>query len=216
MAAKQLRGFYQGTNFTVPMEGGDRGNARRFETKRWDASDTPEPIKKIATIMVSELNKRFQLEGTPDANTLLSVKLNPTIDKASRVQFPCHAIELNRNDACPQASVFNSSQRDAMNATYDLIFDKAADFYFEKRQHGAEEAAARPTGSPSPTAAAARPRSPGANVATGNILADADAAFTLDLNDGPANTTQEQATGGSVVDSRAVEKAAFQMMDKSG
>ena len=67
-----------------------------------------EPIKKVATIMVAELNKRFKLEGIPDANTLLAMKLNPTVNKDV---------------------VFSSSQRDAMNACYDLMYDKASSFF---------------------------------------------------------------------------------------
>ena len=107
MAAKTLRAFYRGRGLLVPMEGSDRGNARRFEPKQWQGADTPEPIKKVATIMVAELNKRFKLEGIPDANTLLAMKLNPTVNKEV---------------------VFSSSQRDAMNACYDLMYDKASSF----------------------------------------------------------------------------------------
>ena len=57
------------------------GNARRFEMKRWHSDDTPEPIKKIAQIMIQQLNKRFKLEGIPDASTPLAMKLNPTVSK---------------------------------------------------------------------------------------------------------------------------------------
>ena len=107
MAAKTLRAFYRGRDLSVPMEGSDRGNARRFEPKPWQGADTPEPIKKVAQIMIQQLNTRFKLEGIPDANTLMAMKLNPTVNKDI---------------------VFSSTQRDAMSACYDLMYDKASSF----------------------------------------------------------------------------------------
>ena len=70
MAAKALRAFYRGRGLLVPMEGSDRDNTRRFEPEQWQGADTPEPIKKVATAMVAELNKRFKLEGIPDTGAL--------------------------------------------------------------------------------------------------------------------------------------------------
>ena len=93
---------------------------------------------------------------------------------------------------------------------------KISDQYFARRQAAAESAAetVRPSGSPSPVRPT-RPARPGANVATGNILADADAAFTVDLNDEPANADAHADVAGLPVDSRHIEKAAWAMMDKA-
>ena len=93
---------------------------------------------------------------------------------------------------------------------------KISDQYFARRQAAAESAAetVRPSGSPSPVRPT-RPARPGANVATGNILADADAAFTMDLNDEPANADAHADVAGPPVDSRHIEKAAWAMMDKA-
>ena len=73
---------------------------------------------------------------------------------------------------------------------------KLSDQYFARRQAAAESAAetVRPSGSPSPVRPP-RPARPGANVATGNILADADAAFTMDLDDEPANADALKSSG---------------------
>ena len=162
------------------------GNARRFETKRWNSDDTPEPIKKIAQIMIQQLNTRFKLEGIPDASTLLAMKLNPTVNKVRDSFVTMLVVFLTRLVGFVQEAVFSSSQRDAMNEAYELLYNKAASFFFAKRQAEAEAAAqiARPAGSPSPArgagdgtaAAAARAERPGANRTTGNVLADADAA----------------------------------------
>jgi len=200
------------------------GNARRFETKRWNSDDTPEPIKKIAQIMIQQLNKRFKLEGIPDANTLLAMKLNPTVNKVRDSFVTMLVVFLTRLVGVVQEAVFSSSQRDAMNEAYDLLFNKTASFYFAKRQAEAEAAAqiARPAGSPSPAraagdgtaAAAARAERPGANRTTGNVLADADAAFTLNLND-TTDADADDPANADLTDNRGVEKAAFAMMDKS-
>lgn len=111
-----------------------------------------------------------------------------------------------------------------MNTAYELLYNKTADFFFAKRQADAEAAAevARPAGSPSPprvagegtATAAARAARPGANHAAGNVLADADAAFTLNLNDENADANAD-ADSAEPTDNRGVEKAAFLMMDKS-
>ena len=82
------------------------GDAPVRDADRGLSADTPEPIKKVATIMVAELNKRFKLEGIPDASTLLAMKLNPAVNKGV---------------------VFSSSQRDAMNACSDLMYDKGVE-----------------------------------------------------------------------------------------
>ena len=106
------------------------GNARRFETKRWNSDDTPEPIKKIAQIMIQQLNKRFKLEGIPDANTLLAMKLNPTVNKVRDSFVTMLVVFLTRLVGIVQEAAFSSSQRDAMNEAYDLLFNKTASFYF--------------------------------------------------------------------------------------
>ena len=174
--------------------------------------------------MIQQLNKRFKLEGIPDANTLLAMKLNPTVNKVRDSFVTMLVVFLTRLVGVVQEAVFSSSQRDAMNEAYDLLFNKTASFYFAKRQAEAEAAAqiARPAGSPSPArgagdgtaAAAARAERPGANRTTGNVLADADAAFTLNLND-TTDADVDDPANADLTDNRGVEKAAFAMMDKS-
>lgn len=181
----------------MPREGSDRGNCRRFEDKRWDSPDTPAPIKKVATIMVDQLNKRFKLNGIPDINTLLAIKLNPTVDKEM---------------------VFNNTQREAMNAAYDVAFNKAADYHFQKRQEAAEDAAdtVRANGSPSPAKAPAAAAGPLRNATGGNIINDAADAFTFNLSDdAPSGVSAADGPSGPLVDDRSVEKANFATFGKN-